>query len=186
MSHVSTARCPDGPDRCSIRTRSVVAQTRLVSKAEPLARDAVTHDWTAFLGPTHNAISTETRLSRRLPPPLVWELTKGTGYGSPAIAGRAARVPPSAGRRKRSSSACTRRRARPMAIPLPHRFRRSIRLQQRPAIESGHRRRARLHGGRAGAAALPRPRNRKLIWKRDLDQASIASVRIFSARRRRP
>ena len=47
----------------------------------------MTHDWTAFLGPTHNAISTETKLARRLPPPLIWEFTRGTGYASPAIAG---------------------------------------------------------------------------------------------------
>lgn len=60
-------------------TRLASAQTRVVSKPRPLAKDAATHDWTAFLGPTHNAISTETKLSRRLPPPLVWELTKGTG-----------------------------------------------------------------------------------------------------------
>ena len=32
-------------------------------------------------------MSTETRLSRKLPPPLIWEFTKGTGYASPAIAG---------------------------------------------------------------------------------------------------
>ena len=63
------------------------AQTRVLSKPKPLAKDAITHDWTAFLGPTHNAISTETRLSRKLPPPLVWELTKGAGYTSPAISG---------------------------------------------------------------------------------------------------
>src|SRR5437870_13773449 len=68
-------------------TGFVGAQTHLLSKPKPLAKDAVTHDWTAFLGPTHNAISTETRLSRRLPPPLVWEFAKGTGYASPAIAG---------------------------------------------------------------------------------------------------
>jgi len=68
-------------------TGVVGAQTHLLSKPKPLAKDAVTHDWTAFLGPTHNAISTETRLSRRLPPPLVWEFAKGTGYASPAIAG---------------------------------------------------------------------------------------------------
>src|SRR5688572_27798270 len=68
-------------------TGLATAQTRVVAKARPLAKDAVTHDWTAFLGPTHNAISTETRLSRKLPPPLIWELTKGTGYTSPAIAG---------------------------------------------------------------------------------------------------
>ena len=66
---------------------SLLAQTRRVSTPKPLAKDAVTHDWTSFLGPTHNAVSTETRLSRRRQPPLVWEFTKGTGYGSPAIAG---------------------------------------------------------------------------------------------------
>jgi outer membrane protein assembly factor BamB len=32
-------------------------------------------------------VSTETRLSRTLPPPIVWEFAKGTGYASPAIAG---------------------------------------------------------------------------------------------------
>ena len=50
---------------------SVLAQTRLASKPKPLAKDAVTHDWTSFLGPTHNAVSTETRLSRQPQPPLV-------------------------------------------------------------------------------------------------------------------
>ena len=60
---------------------------RVRSKPRPLAKDAVTHDWPAFLGPTHNAVSTETKLSRRLPPPLIWEFTRGSGYASPAIAG---------------------------------------------------------------------------------------------------
>jgi len=32
-------------------------------------------------------VSAETKLSRMLPPPLVWECPKGTGYASPAIAG---------------------------------------------------------------------------------------------------
>src|SRR5687767_8878600 len=62
------------------------AQTGVHRKPKALPAGAATHDWTAFLGPTHNAISTETKLSRKLPPPLVWELTKGTGYASPAIA----------------------------------------------------------------------------------------------------
>jgi outer membrane protein assembly factor BamB len=62
------------------------AQARLVTKPKPLAAGAVTHDWTSFLGPTHNAISTETKLSRMLPPPLVWEFPKGTSYSSPAVA----------------------------------------------------------------------------------------------------
>ena len=56
----------------------------------PLPTGAITHDWTSFLGPTHNAVSTETRLLKELPeqgPPLVWELNKGTSYTSPAIVG---------------------------------------------------------------------------------------------------
>jgi hypothetical protein len=67
--------------------RSLGEGGRVRSKPRPLAKDAVTHDWTAFLGPTHNAVSTETKLSRRLPPPLIWEFTRGSGYASPAIAG---------------------------------------------------------------------------------------------------
>ena len=63
------------------------AQARAVARAKPLAKDAISSDWTAFLGPTHNAISPETKLSRQLPPPLIWELPKGTGYTSPAVAG---------------------------------------------------------------------------------------------------
>ena len=63
------------------------AQTRVRTKPKPLPAGAVTHDWTSFLGPTHNAVSTETRLTRTLPPPLVWEFQKGTSYASPAIAG---------------------------------------------------------------------------------------------------
>jgi len=68
-------------------TRPVLGQARVLSKPRPLSKDAVTHDWTAFLGPAHNATSTETRLSRNLPPPLIWEFTRGAGYASPAIAG---------------------------------------------------------------------------------------------------
>jgi outer membrane protein assembly factor BamB len=63
----------------------VSAQARVHNKPKPLAKDAVTHDWTSFLGPAHNATSTETRLSRTLPPPLVWEFAKGTSYASPAV-----------------------------------------------------------------------------------------------------
>src|SRR5687768_16988763 len=63
------------------------AQARVNGKPKPLATEAVTHDWTSFLGPTHNAVSTETRLSRTLPPPLVWEIPKGTSYASPAVIG---------------------------------------------------------------------------------------------------
>jgi outer membrane protein assembly factor BamB len=63
------------------------AEARVHAKPKPLAKDAVTHDWTSFLGPAHNGTSSETRLSRVLPPPLIWESPKGTSYTSPAVAG---------------------------------------------------------------------------------------------------
>jgi outer membrane protein assembly factor BamB len=71
----------------TIAVRRAFGQTRLVGQPKALAPDATTQDWTSFLGPMHNATSGETRLSRKLPPPLIWEFTKGTGYASPAIAG---------------------------------------------------------------------------------------------------
>jgi outer membrane protein assembly factor BamB len=55
-----------------------------------LARGAVTHDWTGFLGPSHNLVSTETKLLDRFPaggPAVIWEAKRGTGYGAPAILG---------------------------------------------------------------------------------------------------
>lgn len=55
---------------------------------KPLALGAVTQDWPCFLGPTHNAVSTETRLLADFPasgPTLVWEVEKGSGYCAPAI-----------------------------------------------------------------------------------------------------
>lgn len=59
-------------------------------KPKPLPAGAVTHDWTSFLGPTHNAMSTETRLLHKWPkggPKLVWEMKKGTSYSSAAVSG---------------------------------------------------------------------------------------------------
>jgi hypothetical protein len=65
----------------------VGAQARVRTKPKPLAKDAGVSDWTSFLGPSHNGTSSETRLTRTLPPPLVWEFPKGTSYTSPAILG---------------------------------------------------------------------------------------------------
>jgi outer membrane protein assembly factor BamB len=59
-------------------------------KPKALAAGAVTHDWKSFLGPLHNGVSTETKLLDSFPPegpPLVWEMRRGSGYSSPAIAG---------------------------------------------------------------------------------------------------
>ena len=65
--------------------RTALGQTP--SRLRPLASDAVTSDWPTFLGPTHDGVSTETRLNRELPPPLIWEFAKGTGYTSPVVVG---------------------------------------------------------------------------------------------------
>ena len=56
-----------------------------------LAADAVTHDWRSFLGPAHNAISSETPLLARFGadgPSIVWEVAKGEGYASVAVVGQ--------------------------------------------------------------------------------------------------
>jgi outer membrane protein assembly factor BamB len=87
MPRISRRALLEGVVGAVVGAASVRAQVRPASKLQPLAKDAVTEDWPAFLGPRHNATSAETRLSRRLPPPLVWEFPKGTGYTSPAIAG---------------------------------------------------------------------------------------------------
>lgn len=53
-----------------------------------LLPDAISHDWESFLGPTHNAISSETKLIKSWSangPPLIWEMNSGSGYSSPAI-----------------------------------------------------------------------------------------------------
>jgi outer membrane protein assembly factor BamB len=59
-------------------------------KPKPLAEGAVTSDWVSFIGPNHNASSPETKLLKKWPeggPTLLWEMSRGTGYTSPAISG---------------------------------------------------------------------------------------------------
>ncbi len=58
--------------------------------AGPLAAGAVTEDWPDFLGPRRDSVCRETKLLVLWPkegPRLVWEMSKGTGYSSPSIAG---------------------------------------------------------------------------------------------------
>jgi outer membrane protein assembly factor BamB len=62
-------------------------EARAHRKPRPLRAGAVSDDWRSFLGPSHNAVSRETPLTRVLPPPLVWEMPRGSGYASPAVAG---------------------------------------------------------------------------------------------------
>ena len=71
------------------RAQKANSDVRVHSKPKPLAASAVMEDWTCFLGPTHNAKSGETKLLHQYGkdgPKLVWEMKKGTGYSSPAIA----------------------------------------------------------------------------------------------------
>src|SRR3990172_3265029 len=56
---------------------------RTHGKPVPLPAGAKTHSWEAFLGPSHNAISSETPLLKSWPPggpQLLWEVKKGSGY----------------------------------------------------------------------------------------------------------
>jgi len=65
-------------------------ELKVYGKPKPLPQGAINHDWKAFLGPSHNAVSTETKLLKSWPasgPTLLWEMRKGTGYSSPAVAG---------------------------------------------------------------------------------------------------
>jgi outer membrane protein assembly factor BamB len=57
---------------------------------KPLSSTAKVHDWTEFLGPSHDLVSTETHLLKEFPaagPTLVWEMETGSGYSAPAIQG---------------------------------------------------------------------------------------------------
>ncbi|MEM0969532.1 MAG: PQQ-binding-like beta-propeller repeat protein, partial [Verrucomicrobiota bacterium] len=54
----------------------------------PLSPSAITSDWPRFLGPSDDASTPETHLIHSFPetgPKLLWEVTKGEGYTSPAI-----------------------------------------------------------------------------------------------------
>ena len=56
---------------------------------KPLHKDAVTEDWTWFLGSSHTAVSKETRLLKKFPesgPAKVWEIQMGTSYTCPTVA----------------------------------------------------------------------------------------------------
>jgi outer membrane protein assembly factor BamB len=58
-------------------------------KPKPLSKEARTSDWPRVLGPDDDASSPETGLLHEFPksgPALVWEVKKGEGYTSPAIA----------------------------------------------------------------------------------------------------
>ncbi|WP_372366956.1 PQQ-binding-like beta-propeller repeat protein [Candidatus Uabimicrobium sp. HlEnr_7] len=72
--------------------RKAIKQTELTiyNPPKPLNPEARTHDWKKFLGPTQNAISTETHLLKSFPKSLkpIWEVRKGQGYASVAVVDR--------------------------------------------------------------------------------------------------
>jgi outer membrane protein assembly factor BamB len=66
-------------------------KVKVFAKARALDKEAVSEDWTSFLGPQHNAVSKETKIQLSWPKPsgptLLWSFAKGAGYASPAVAG---------------------------------------------------------------------------------------------------
>ena len=57
---------------------------------KPLPEGAQTADWPRFLGPADASTTPETKLLKEIPaggPKIVWEVEKGDGYATPAIAG---------------------------------------------------------------------------------------------------
>ena len=58
------------------------------AEASPLPEGAITAEWPRFNGPLDDATSPETKLLGKWPeggPRLLWEISKGEGYASPAI-----------------------------------------------------------------------------------------------------
>lgn len=73
-------------------TASLWADDRLKTHApaKALAKEARTEDWTRFLGPRNDAKSQESPIAKSWPeggPTLLWELSKGEGYATPAMQG---------------------------------------------------------------------------------------------------
>lgn len=68
-------------------------KAKFVEAPKALSKDAKSSDWKSFLGPSHDAVSTETKILKSFPktgPKLVWSLKKDQGYSAPAIAGELA------------------------------------------------------------------------------------------------
>jgi len=66
------------------------SDSNIDTKLAPPISETVTNDWPSFLGPTHNGISTETKLLKQWPikgPKIVWQINTGVGFASPSILG---------------------------------------------------------------------------------------------------
>ena len=163
------------------------AQTRTASKAKPLSKDAVTQDWTSFLGPSHNAVSAETRLSRKLPPQLVWEFPQGHWGHTPAIRGARASCSCTAWPTRKSSSACIRKRERTCGS-----FAYATEFEDRDGSNNGRRASPSLMKERVCSAVGAEGKvhcldlaTGKVVWKRDLRVELPGFSRTSSAPRHR-
>ncbi len=66
------------------------SELRFFAPPRPLHAEAVTEDWPGFLGPRRDCHCRETHLLKRWPkggPKIVWQMFRGEGYASPAVAG---------------------------------------------------------------------------------------------------
>ena len=147
------------------------ARVKFHAKPKPLPKGAVTHDWTCFLGPTHNAISTETKLIEKFPKDglkLVWELEKGTGYASPAVLGDRLIFPHRVG--DEVLVECL----HPQTGQSYWRFKHETKYVDRFGYNNGPRASPVIHGDRVfvdsaeGELFCLKLDTGKLIWKRDL------------------
>ncbi|MCH8252472.1 MAG: PQQ-like beta-propeller repeat protein [Planctomycetes bacterium] len=91
FASASANGAPDGPPSTK-NTAPAKPHPRVIVHGKPkaLSVGAVTHDWPTLLGPTHDGISTETKLATRWAkegPKLIWEMEKGSGFSSPAVMG---------------------------------------------------------------------------------------------------
>jgi len=71
-----------------VRGAGPVAYPELTFHANPKPL-AINEDWPGLLGPRRDGTSHETKLLKSFPPggpKLVWEMTRGSGYASPAVA----------------------------------------------------------------------------------------------------
>lgn len=78
--------------RCGLECRAPIFSLLIRLFAALVISGGVLHasDWPQFLGPTQNAISSETGLLDKWPangPPLVWQKSIGTGYSAPSVRG---------------------------------------------------------------------------------------------------
>ena len=161
-------------------------QAQAHRKPKPLRAGAVTDDWPSFLGPSHNAVSAETRLSRTL--------------AAAAGLGVSQRAPATRRRRSRAGAWCSSiASANEEIVECLHpetgashwQFRYATEFEDRYGYNNGpraspvDRRRPRVHGRRRREAALPGACDRERRSGSGICARSTRCRRISSAPPRR-